>query len=59
MQLLLELAVSNLFDDVGVARFVNLEGGVAVRADDVVHGVLLGGVYSKLGVTVRLGRIKA
>jgi hypothetical protein len=49
MQLLLELAVANLFDDVGVAGLVNFEGGVAMGANDVVHGGLLWGVYSKLG----------
>ncbi len=30
MQLLLKLAVANLFDDVGVAGLVNFEGGVAM-----------------------------
>lgn len=38
MQLLLEIAVADLFQDVGVASFVNFDGFVAVRADDVVPG---------------------
>ena len=44
MELLLKLAVAHLFDDVGVAGLVNLEGGVAMGANDVVHGGLLCGV---------------
>jgi len=38
MQLLLKSAVANLLQDIGVASLVDLEGFVAVRANDFVHG---------------------
>jgi hypothetical protein len=38
VQLLLELAITHLLEDVGVPRLVDLEGFVAVGADDFVHG---------------------
>lgn len=37
MQLLLELAVADLLDDVGVPGLVDRKGLAAVRADDLVH----------------------
>ena len=39
VQLMLEVAVAHLFEDVGVAGFIDLEGLAAVRANDVVHGL--------------------
>jgi hypothetical protein len=41
VQLLLEGLVAHLLQDVRVAGLVDLEGLAAVRADDVVHGILL------------------
>jgi hypothetical protein len=38
VQLLLKLAVANLFDDVRVPGLVDLECFAAVRADDFMHG---------------------
>ena len=38
MQLLLERAVAHLLEDICVPRLVDLEGFVAVGADDFVHG---------------------
>jgi hypothetical protein len=46
VQLLLELDITHLLEDVGVTRFVDLEGFVAVGVDDFVHrgvGVFLVG----------------
>jgi hypothetical protein len=37
MQLLLERAVANLFQDIGVPRLVDFECFVAVGADDFMH----------------------
>lgn len=37
VQLLLEHAIADLIEDVGVPRLVGLEGFVAVGADDIVH----------------------
>jgi hypothetical protein len=37
MQLLFKLTVVDLFEDVGIAGLVDLEGFVAVWANDVVH----------------------
>ena len=38
-ELLLEVTVTHLLKDFGVAGFIHLESLAAVRADDVVHGV--------------------
>jgi hypothetical protein len=38
VQLLLKLAIAHLLEDVGVPRFVDLEGFAAVGADDFMHG---------------------
>ena len=38
VQLLLEHAIAYLIEDVGVPRFGNVEGLVAVGADDFVNG---------------------
>ena len=43
-QLLLELSVTHLFEDVGVAGFIHLEGLAAVRTNDVVHVVVAEGL---------------
>ena len=40
----LEFLGADLVENVGVARFVDGEGGVAVRAFDFVHGSLAGGM---------------
>jgi hypothetical protein len=37
MQLLLDSAIANLLQDIGVGSFVDFEGFVAVGADDFVH----------------------
>ena len=38
MQLLVKIAIAHLLEDVGVPRFVDLEGFAAVGADDFMHG---------------------
>jgi hypothetical protein len=38
VQLLFKIAIAHLLEDVGVPRLVDLEGFVAVGADDFVHG---------------------
>jgi hypothetical protein len=38
VQLLLKIAIAHLLEDVGIPRLVDLEGFVAVGADDFVHG---------------------
>ena len=38
VQSLLKLAIAHLLEDVGIPRLVDLEGFVAVGADDFVHG---------------------
>jgi hypothetical protein len=38
VQLLLKRAIAHLLEDVGIPRLVDLEGFVAVGADDFVHG---------------------
>ena len=38
VQLLFKITITHLLEDVGVPRLVDLEGFVAVGADDFVHG---------------------
>jgi hypothetical protein len=38
VQLFVKIAIAHLLEDVGVPRFVDLEGFAAVWADDFMHG---------------------
>ena len=38
VQLFVKIAIAHLLEDVGVTRFVDLEGFAAVGADDFMHG---------------------
>ena len=37
VQLLFKFTIPHLFEDVGIPGLIHLEGGIAVRANDVVH----------------------